>query len=311
MADYSYFRKLATDQVKEYSAVLEAEEDFAAGLELLRYSESQLRDEKQALEAQLRDEKQALEAQLQDQKLTLEAQLRDEKQALEAQLQDQKLTLEAQLRDEKQALEAQLQDQKLTLEAQLQKLNDKYENLIKAQREAFQASIRAAEETAKLERDAGILIGEKRASSQHAHELAHHKNLVAKLRRAFFLRRMSRRRRLVRILLPSRLRSWWDRRNVDRFTQLIASSGKFDARWYLATYPDVAASGVDPIRHYLEFGAPEGRNPSPDFDTTSYLADHPMLSVWGLNPFVAFIVAEQHKEISQSTNVQVVQKRKA
>ncbi|MGF9759600.1 hypothetical protein AAII07_30840 [Microvirga sp. 0TCS3.31] len=256
MADYSYFRKLAADQVGQHSATLEAEEDFAAGLDLLRYSEAQLQDEKRALEAQL-------------------------------------------------------QDQKLTLEVELQKLNDKYENLLRVQREAFQASIRAAEETAKLEREAGIQIGEKRASDQGAHELAHYKDLVAKLRRAFFLRRMSRRRRLIRLLLPSRLRSWWDRRNIDRLAQLIASSGKFDARWYCTTYPDVAASGVNPIRHYLEFGAPEGRNPSPDFDTTSYLADHPMLSVWGLNPFVAFIVAEQQKEISQSTNVQVVQKREA
>jgi hypothetical protein len=256
MADYNYFRKLAADQVGQYSAALEAEEDFAAGLDLLRYSEAQLQDEKRALEAQL-------------------------------------------------------QDQKLALEVELQNLKDKYENLLSVQREAFQASIRAAEETAKLEREAGIQIGEKRASDQRAHELTHYKNLVAKLRRAFFLRRMSRRRRLIRLLLPSRLRGWWDRRNVDRLAQLVASSGKFDARWYLTTYPDVAASGVDPIRHYLEFGAPEGRNPSPDFDTTSYLADHPMLSVWGLNPFVAFIVAEQQKKISQSTKVQVVQKREA
>jgi hypothetical protein len=254
MVDYSYFRKLAADQVGQYSAVIEAEEDFGASLELLRYSEAQLQDEKQALEAQLRD-------------------------------------------------------QKLTLEVELQKLEDKYEGLLTAQREAFQASIRAAEETAKLEREAGILIGEKRAADQGAHELAHNKNLVAKLRRAFFLRRMSRRRRLVRLLLPPKLRKWWDRRNVDRLARLIASSGKFDVQWYLRTYPDVAALGVDPIRHYLEFGAPEGRNPNPNFDTTGYLADHPMLSVWGLNPFVAFIVAEQQREIFQSTNAQVVQKR--
>jgi hypothetical protein len=33
----------------------------------------------------------------------------------------------------------------------------------------------------------------------------------------------------------------------------------FDRDWYLATYPDVAASGVDPVMHYDKFGAFEGR----------------------------------------------------
>lgn len=35
----------------------------------------------------------------------------------------------------------------------------------------------------------------------------------------------------------------------------------FDANWYLARYPDVAAAGVEPLKHYLEFGMREGRWP--------------------------------------------------
>jgi len=44
----------------------------------------------------------------------------------------------------------------------------------------------------------------------------------------------------------------------------------FDAAWYLQTYPDVAASGMDPGLHYLRFGADEGRDPGPRFSTSGY-----------------------------------------
>ena len=51
---------------------------------------------------------------------------------------------------------------------------------------------------------------------------------------------------------------------------LIRASGLFDVDWYLATYPDVAASGLDPIDHYLRIGAALGYNPNPLFDTNYY-----------------------------------------
>ena len=35
----------------------------------------------------------------------------------------------------------------------------------------------------------------------------------------------------------------------------------FDKTFYLTTYPDVAAAGVDPLEHYLQHGA-EGRLPN-------------------------------------------------
>jgi GT2 family glycosyltransferase len=43
----------------------------------------------------------------------------------------------------------------------------------------------------------------------------------------------------------------------------LRRSGAFDAAWYRAAYPDVAASGVDPALHYLRRGAAEGRAPLP------------------------------------------------
>ena len=61
------------------------------------------------------------------------------------------------------------------------------------------------------------------------------------------------------------LRDW-------RAVRTIARSGLFDREWYLKSYPDVVARGIDPVRHYVAYGAREGRNPSPSFSTRGYLA---------------------------------------
>ena len=37
----------------------------------------------------------------------------------------------------------------------------------------------------------------------------------------------------------------------------------FDPAWYLKNNPDVAAAGVDPLKHFMEFGAKEGRAADP------------------------------------------------
>jgi hypothetical protein len=49
----------------------------------------------------------------------------------------------------------------------------------------------------------------------------------------------------------------------------------FDRQWYVSTYPDVVASGVDPLVHFLEFGLHEGRAPNPFFDISWYAARYP------------------------------------
>lgn len=51
---------------------------------------------------------------------------------------------------------------------------------------------------------------------------------------------------------------------------MIRDSGLFDEAWYLASYPDAASSGLDPIEHYLTIGAARGDNPHPLFDTGFY-----------------------------------------
>ncbi len=46
---------------------------------------------------------------------------------------------------------------------------------------------------------------------------------------------------------------------------------EFDAQYYLQTYQDVAAAGVDPFEHFIFHGYKEGRTPSAEFDTKFYI----------------------------------------
>lgn len=70
---------------------------------------------------------------------------------------------------------------------------------------------------------------------------------------------------------------------------ILRQSGQFDEAWYLATYPDVAALGIDPIVHYLWLGARLGRDPSPDFSTQAYLETYFDVAAVGCNPFVHYV----------------------
>ena len=63
----------------------------------------------------------------------------------------------------------------------------------------------------------------------------------------------------------------------------------FDPDWYRKEYPDVAASGIDPVTHYLDNGASEGRNPNQYFDTTWYVQHNPDVTLAGLNPFIHYV----------------------
>jgi glycosyltransferase involved in cell wall biosynthesis len=70
---------------------------------------------------------------------------------------------------------------------------------------------------------------------------------------------------------------------------LCRTSALFDAMWYVAQYPDVAATGMSPLAHYLLFGAAEGRDPMPFFDSDWYLAQHPDVAAVGMNPLVHYL----------------------
>lgn len=71
--------------------------------------------------------------------------------------------------------------------------------------------------------------------------------------------------------------------------RLLQQSGLFDAGWYLESYPDVRESGVDPLRHYLDTGWREGRDPGPSFSSSAYLKGNSDVAALGVNPLLHFV----------------------
>ena len=54
-----------------------------------------------------------------------------------------------------------------------------------------------------------------------------------------------------------------------------ALSGFFDPDWYVSRYPDIVASGLEPMHHFVHHGAAEGRDPNRFFDGAWYLCALP------------------------------------
>ena len=73
-------------------------------------------------------------------------------------------------------------------------------------------------------------------------------------------------------------------------TPIATASLIFDRDWYNREYPDVAAVNLDPVRHYLDNGSREGRNPNPYFDTNWYVSNNPDVAAAGLNPFLHYLL---------------------
>ncbi len=61
-----------------------------------------------------------------------------------------------------------------------------------------------------------------------------------------------------------------------------------DGAWYVAQYPDAAASGLDPTQYYDQVGWKLGENPDPWFDTKYYLTVNPDVAAAGVNPLQHF-----------------------
>lgn len=94
---------------------------------------------------------------------------------------------------------------------------------------------------------------------------------------------------LGRLLRRSPLGKAVQRLRRDADARLLRQSPLFDARWYLAAFPDVAQAGADPVIHYLAHGAAEGRNPHPCFDTRFYLESNRDVAQAGMNPLAHYI----------------------
>lgn len=74
----------------------------------------------------------------------------------------------------------------------------------------------------------------------------------------------------------------------NRRCRILRSSGLFDEAWYLQQNQDVTEAAIDPIRHYLWFGAAEGRDPGPCFSTQGYLKENEDVAASGINPLLHY-----------------------
>src|SRR5260370_6130684 len=63
----------------------------------------------------------------------------------------------------------------------------------------------------------------------------------------------------------------------------------FDTDWYLEKNPEVKKAGMDPLQHYLRYGAQQDRDPHPLFETKWYLSQRPELTNIGLTPLEHYI----------------------
>ena len=77
-------------------------------------------------------------------------------------------------------------------------------------------------------------------------------------------------------------------RRLSRSLRRRTRPGGFDEAFYLARYPDVAASGMDPAEHFLKHGWREGRDPCRFFSVSGYLAANPDVREAGVNPLLHF-----------------------
>lgn len=70
---------------------------------------------------------------------------------------------------------------------------------------------------------------------------------------------------------------------------LLSKSKLFNKTWYLTTYQDVKDANCDPIKHYLQYGWKEGRNPSIYFNTNDYLNKYQDVKNANICPLVHYI----------------------
>jgi O-antigen biosynthesis protein len=77
--------------------------------------------------------------------------------------------------------------------------------------------------------------------------------------------------------------------------RLLLRSGLFDPHFYLKNNPDVAASGAEPLAHYLSKGFTEHRQPGPLFDARYYLHQVPDLNRGLSNPLLHYLAIGRYQ----------------
>lgn len=89
----------------------------------------------------------------------------------------------------------------------------------------------------------------------------------------------------------------WATNPRDALILMLRRSGFFDCAYYWRMYPDIADVKLDPIEHYVDYGAAEKwRDPAPWFDTSFYLEENPDVRREGINPFYHYLIHGYHEQ---------------
>ncbi len=75
------------------------------------------------------------------------------------------------------------------------------------------------------------------------------------------------------------------RRDID----LIEKSDFFEPAWYAENNLDVQAQGAALAKHFVLFGGKEGRAPGPNFSARHYFAKNPDVAASGINPLIHYL----------------------
>ncbi|MBP5980586.1 MAG: glycosyltransferase [Halomonas sp.] len=79
----------------------------------------------------------------------------------------------------------------------------------------------------------------------------------------------------------------------------VIDSALFDAGWYLERYIDLQQVVIEPLCHFWESGAQEGRDPGPNFSTSGYLRANPAGLPAGKHPLVHYL-SQESPDIQQA-----------
>ena len=74
-----------------------------------------------------------------------------------------------------------------------------------------------------------------------------------------------------------------------RLYRLLAVSGYFNFHWYSNRYLRSADPAIDALEHYLNTGADTAYSPSPLFDSEFYLSTYPDVKLAQFNPLVHYV----------------------
>ncbi|WP_447955855.1 glycosyltransferase family 2 protein [Vreelandella sp. EE7] len=74
-----------------------------------------------------------------------------------------------------------------------------------------------------------------------------------------------------------------------KYVEMVNNSELFDPDWYVAKYPDVNMSGLEPLYHFLKYGTVLSRDPGPNFSSSFYYDVKGWVQRQGMNPLLHFL----------------------